>query len=103
MSEIKAIDPIDQHEFQEPQAGGPVCVEYFEYECGHPCTENGCTGHSTDIPVGVEIDGVWFYVQGYEGGDFPGDGKMIKSVQRAVARLKAMETAEKIMNELPDM
>jgi len=108
MEIIKAIDIIDQNEYQEPESGGPVEVEYFEYECGHPCTPNGCMGHTTNIPVGIEIDGVWFYVQGYEGGDYPGDGKMIKAVQRSVAHLKAMEKAEKTQiesdkNDMPDM
>jgi len=25
--------------------------EYLDVECGHPCTPDGCPGHSTDIPL----------------------------------------------------
>ena len=50
-------------------------VETYEYECGHPCTPDGCMGHSTNIPVSFEVSGVRFVVNGYEGGDFPGRDK----------------------------
>lgn len=68
-----------------------ISVEYYEYECGNYCSVDGCKGHVTNIPVGVEIEGVMFYVDGYQGGDFPGEGKSITKVQKAVAYLKSLE------------
>lgn len=50
-------------------------IEYYEYDCGNPCTEDGCMGHSTDVPVSFTINGVRVDVNGYLGGDFPGDNK----------------------------
>lgn len=39
-------------------------VTYYEYECGRPCTPNGCPGHTTDIPVAIEINGFTFVLMG---------------------------------------
>ncbi len=39
-------------------------VTYYEYECGRPCTPNGCCGHETDIPVAIEINGFTFVLMG---------------------------------------
>ncbi len=64
-----------------------INVEYHEYDCGSPCTPDGCMGHTTDIPVGIEIDGVWLWVDGYWGGDYPGDGKKIADVQKVINKL----------------
>jgi len=70
-----------------------VDVDYWEYDCGYPCTPNGCPGHITDIPVSIIIDGVTFYVEGYEGGDFPPRDpekieKIIKVVDNIIDRLE---------------
>jgi len=46
-------------------------VEVYEYDCGKPCTENGCPGHETDIPMSIEFLGATFHVDGAERGDFP--------------------------------
>jgi hypothetical protein len=46
-------------------------VIYPEYDCGRPCTPNGCPGHEGTQPVGFYLDGVSFYVDGYQAGDFP--------------------------------
>lgn len=48
-----------------------ICIEYYDYDCGCACTPEGCTGHITDIPIGIIVDGVTFYVEGYETGDLP--------------------------------
>jgi hypothetical protein len=63
-------------------------VEYYEYDCGWPCTVNGCPGHITDIPVSIIIDGIRFEVEGAEGGDFPGsDIEKVKQVKAVVSEL----------------
>lgn len=46
-------------------------VEYYEYECSNYCTPDGCIGHDTDLPIGVELDGIMLYLEGYEAGDYP--------------------------------
>lgn len=64
-------------------------IEYFEYDCAGYCTTNGCGGHMTDIPIGIIIDGVTFFVEGYEGGSFPGnDIEEIDKVISVVNQLK---------------
>ncbi len=66
-----------------------IFVEYYEYECGGICTPNGCMGHiAKDVPVGIHLDGVYFTVDGYEGGDYPSnDTKQIDKVQKAIEKL----------------
>lgn len=66
-----------------------IRVEYYEYDCTGYCTPNGCKGHITNIPVGISIDGVMFYVEGYEGGDYPiqGDDEKIKVIEQIIEKL----------------
>ena len=37
-----------------------IDIEYDEYECGRPCTQDGCVGHSDGIPVALIINNVTF-------------------------------------------
>lgn len=39
-------------------------IEFYEYECGFPCTPDGCKGHVTDIPISITINGVRLVVEG---------------------------------------
>lgn len=48
-----------------------VEVEYYEYDCGRPCTPSGCPGHPTDIPVAVDVNGFTLELRTYASGDFP--------------------------------
>jgi hypothetical protein len=73
-----------------------ISVEFYEYDCGSPCTENGCMGHVTDIPVSIEIDNVSFEVSGYWGGDYPREKATIAEVKSVIARLeRALALARK--------
>ena len=70
-------------------------IEYYEYDCGDPCTVDGCPGHVTDVPIGFTFNGIQFYVAGAEGGDFPGSNKEeIKEVQEAFKLLMKMKMVE---------
>ncbi len=62
-------------------------VEYYDYDCGYPCTPNGCFGHLTDIPVSFSVGGVTFHVDGAEGGDFPDNKTNIELVIAVVKEL----------------
>ena len=62
-------------------------VEYYDYECGFPCTPNGCCGHGTDIPLSFTVGGVTFSVYGAESGDFPDLKENIERVRTVVAAL----------------
>lgn len=44
---------------------------YGEYDCGHPCTPNGCPGHESTIPEGIEINGWTFVLDGCRGDALP--------------------------------
>ena len=64
-------------------------VEYNEYECSGYCHQDGCSGHTTDEPIGVHIKGVFFIVEGFEGGDYPGaSGEDVDNVKAAIAHLE---------------
>ncbi len=47
-------------------------IDYFEYDCFDYCTPDGCKGHVTDIPISFCFNGIQFFVEGFEGGTFPG-------------------------------
>jgi hypothetical protein len=78
MADIKPLDV-------PPELTG---VELHEYECGSPCTENGCLGHDTGVPFAITLDNVRFVVEGYEAGDYPADKAFVAEVQNVVARLE---------------
>lgn len=40
-----------------------IDIEYYEYDCGRPCTVDGCLGHVTDIPISITIDDVTFCIE----------------------------------------
>lgn len=61
-----------------------VEMEYYEYDCGHPCTEDGCPGHITDMPVSITVDGVRLSVDGADAGDFPSDDRAHNQTVREV-------------------
>ena len=42
-----------------------IYVDYYEYDCGQPCTPDGCKGHDTDIPIGITIDGIYLHIWDY--------------------------------------
>ena len=62
-------------------------VEYYDYDCGRPCTPNGCCGHSTDIPLSFTVGGVTFHVDGAQSGDFPDEKE---NTNRVCAVVKAL-------------
>ncbi len=65
-----------------------VIDEYYEYDCGYPCTPNGCCGHSTDIPLSFSVGGATFNVYGSESGDFPDSKENIQLVRSVVTALR---------------
>jgi hypothetical protein len=73
------LGPIDDEERRELIED----IDYYEYDCGSPCTTNGCPGHGTDIPIGLLIAGVWFWAD--EG--FLADKEQIERVRKAVEEL----------------
>lgn len=77
---VPKVEHVPVHDFD---------VEYHEYECGRPCTQDGCPGHTTDMPIGFTFSGATFYVAGAEGGDFPShDNTINKAVQEAFLHLE---------------
>lgn len=48
-------------------------INYSEYECGHPCTPDGCRGHQSSIPDTITINGFDLHLDGFdpETDDFP--------------------------------
>lgn len=76
-------------------------IEFNEYECGSYCNENGCPGHTSDLPVGFWLDGALFYVAGHEGGDFP-DGSEVhhEKVRKAVGRIEMLTGLEEKLLKL---
>ena len=57
-----------------------------EYDCGKPCTEHGCHGHSCGIPSNIIFAGQTFVVYGYDAGDFPNeDAPRVQEVVGKVA------------------
>lgn len=69
-------------------------VEYYEYDCGSPCTPNGCCGHSTNIPVSFTVGGVTFHVDGAQSGDFPDEKENVNRVRAVVKALGALISAD---------
>lgn len=65
-------------------------VEYYEYDCGHACTPNGCCGHLTEIPLAFSVGGVTFHVDGAEQGYFPDDQENTNRVCNVVEALAAL-------------
>lgn len=75
-------------------------VDYYDYECGQPCTPNGCRGHSTDIPISFTVNGITFYVDGVHSGDFP-NKEDIKDVQQVVRSIGALvQNNSKLKSEI---
>lgn len=68
-------------------------ANYYEYDCGRPCTPNGCTGHSTDIPVSMTINGYTFELMGDRGDlSFMADKRRLDHWTRTIeAILEAVE------------
>lgn len=71
-----------------------ISIEYFETDCGSPCTPNGCMGHDTDIPVSITIDGISFDIENSIGGDFPNESSDIDKVKEVVNKLHQLITNE---------
>jgi len=63
-----------------------------EYECSG-CDASGCTGHVTDEPVAIIINGVRFYVDGYYEGNYPSKHRPneIKEVKDVIALLQTIK------------
>lgn len=62
-------------------------VDYYDHDCGSPCTPNGCFGHETDIPLSFTVGGVTFHVDGAERGDFPDEKENVELVCKVVKAL----------------
>lgn len=62
-------------------------IEYYEYDCGSPCTVDGCLGHTTDQPVGFYLDGIWFFVEGYDGNFPTGNSRYNKQVKKVINKI----------------
>jgi hypothetical protein len=64
-----------------------VEIVYYEYECGSPCTVNGCMGHDGPA-VGLVINGEQFVNEDYARGDtIPNPEEVEAAVKAAVAKL----------------
>lgn len=68
-------------------------VEYYDCDCGSPCTPNGCCGHSTGIPMSFTVGGVTFHVDGAQSGDFPDNDENVKRVRAVVKALGELISA----------
>lgn len=71
-------------------------IEYHEYDCGIPCTTDGCIGHETDIPESLVIEGFVFQII-----DMP-TGKhelecLKKSVKLAVSQMSLLDELDRLM------
>lgn len=44
---------------------------YGEYDCGNPCTPNGCPGHESTIPEGFTVNHWVFVLDGCRGDSLP--------------------------------
>lgn len=80
-------------------------ITYYEYECGQPCTPNGCCGHETDIPVAIEINGFTLVLMGDQDDlSFLNDKRQLdhwtRTVEAICAAVKAVPSVEPNM-ELP--
>lgn len=93
---------IEASEPRQPESGVAVGatdlladfdVEYYDYDCGSPCTPNGCCGHSTDIPLSFTVGGVTFHVDGAQSGDFPDEKENVNRVCAVVKALGALISA----------
>lgn len=91
MSDLLDISSAEAEPSEPPFDGkvdlSQVEVDYYDYDCGSPCTPHGCPGHLTDIPVSITISGVTFHVDGSERGDFPSGAAGVARVQAVVEAL----------------
>lgn len=93
MTEFHTIEQAEMKEEPEPDFSGEEGFEviYHEYDCGRPCTENGCPGHETTMPVGFWLDGITFWVEGAEGGDFPSGHRSVNDqVAKVIEKLTSL-------------
>lgn len=76
---VNVFTGIEQSFFDEseedPSEEKGFEIIYYEYDCWKPCTPNGCCGHVSTQSIGFWLDGISFYVEGAEGGDFPSSNK----------------------------
>jgi len=66
-------------------------AEYYEYECGSYCTQDGCMGHVTNIPLSIRVNGITFWVEGVEGGDFPSSLQSKEEIEHVRKVVRALE------------
>jgi hypothetical protein len=82
------------------QPPGPMkaSLVYGEYDCGRPCTPNGCPGHESTIPEGIEINGWTFVLDGCQGDSLP-----FLDDPREMDRWKrTLEVAVEVLNAAPN-
>lgn len=63
---------------------GGFSVEYLENDCGYACTPDGCRGHTSDLPVSFEVEGITFHVEGADSGDYPSTKEECHHLKRVV-------------------
>lgn len=61
-------------------------VIHEEFDCGTPCTPNGCVGHEGRI-VGLEVEGWGFYEEDYVNGDTPQHPDEVAATAKEAVRL----------------
>jgi len=87
----KTIRPAEMKPEPEPDYSNEEGFEVIngEYDCGKPCTQDGCPGHEGH-PIGFWLDGISFYVEGAEAGDFPsGHATTNRRVREVLGKLEA--------------
>jgi len=61
-----------------------IAINYSEFECGHPCTPDGCRGHKSSIPDTITINGFDLHLDGFDPDtdDFPFRGEQPIDVEK---------------------
>jgi hypothetical protein len=99
----KKIEAAEMKPAPEPDYSNMEGFEEIagEYDCGKPCTPDGCPGHEGH-PIGFWLDGISFYVEGAEAGDFPsGHATTNRRVREVLGKLaEALEPVEMTVRDL---
>ena len=76
----------------------PWIWETGEYDCGSPCTPDGCLGHDNGIPTYLDPVGIWIEEYPEDIEQWMRDARLIETAPKL---LKACEDAYAAINTLP--
>lgn len=75
-----------------------IGVEYYEYDCGRPCTPDGCPGHVTDNAIAIWVNGVRLVEENYALGNGPTSSEDVQKVTDAIHEIYDACTDKKPSN-----